>query len=284
VEVHAHEVVARIPSWMRDPARACPTTTYYRSVIARGSLRSVEDPEARAAALQRMMEERQPEGRHVPISAADPLYAAAVRGLGVWRVDVAELHAVEKLGQDQTAEHVRGIVRALWERGGPGDHAAIEVISAAHPDRPAFAAAPPGLRARCWPSPADARAAAKLAAGRYWNATFDEDTLAQAVLGSTAWVGLEQDGALVASARAISDRAKRSWVYDVVVRDELQRAGLGSALMRLLLDHPAVRSTEVSLATRDAAGFYARLGFEAVFTDTRGAYPRTMMRRPPSGR
>lgn len=281
VEVQAHEIVARIPSWMRDPERACPATTYYRSVIARGSLRAFADPRARAAALQRMMEERQPEGRHVPIDADDPLYAAKLRGLGVWRVDIDELHAVEKLGQDQTAEHLRGILRGLWARGAPGDHAAIEVISAAHPDRPAFAEAPPGLRARCWPTPGDARAAAGLAAGRYWNTAFDEDTLARAVLGSTAWVGFERDGALVASARAIADGAKRSWVYDVVIRDDLQRTGLGTALMRLLLDHPAVRATDVSLATRDAMGFYARLGFEEVYTDTRGAYPRTMMRRPP---
>jgi predicted N-acetyltransferase YhbS len=66
----------------------------------------------------------------------------------------------------------------------------------------------------------------------------------------------------------------------VVVADSLQRSGVGTLLMRLLLDHAAVRGTVVSLATRDAAGFYARLGFQEVVTDHAGPYPRTMMVRP----
>jgi ribosomal protein S18 acetylase RimI-like enzyme len=125
-------------------------------------------------------------------------------------------------------------------------------------------------------------AAVALARGRYWNTPFTDSELGDAVRHASAWVGLERDGELVASARAIADRGKRSWVYDVVVADGAQRTGLGTTLMRLLLDHPMVRRTEVSLATRDAAGFYTRLGFEVVNVDTRGGYPRTTLVRPRS--
>jgi ribosomal protein S18 acetylase RimI-like enzyme len=99
----------------------------------------------------------------------------------------------------------------------------------------------------------------------------------------SAWVGLERDGRLVATARGISDRAKRGWIYDVAVSDELQRQGVGQHLMRLLLDHPALRETQLSLGTRDAAGFYERFGFQAAFTEHRGGHPSTLMRRPRAG-
>ncbi|MEQ1504215.1 MAG: GNAT family N-acetyltransferase [Myxococcota bacterium] len=284
VQIQADEVVARIPSHFRDPERACPATTYYRSVLADGVATAETDPAVKAAVLQRMMEQRQPEGGHLPIDPAHPLYAAAVRGLGVWSVELRSLSAVEKLGQDQTAAHVRGILGGLWRRGGSGDLAAIEAISDAHPERPRFvelpSGVPEGLVPRCHPSDADVDAAAALAAPAYWNGGMSRDQLADAVRSSVAWVGLARDGVLVATARAISDRAKRSWVYDVVVADGLQRSGVGTALIGLLLDHPAVRGTEINLATRDAMAFYARFGFGEVFVDRSGAYPRTTMARP----
>jgi predicted N-acetyltransferase YhbS len=60
----------------------------------------------------------------------------------------------------------------------------------------------------------------------------------------------------------VGDGAKRAWIYDVMVAPSWRGKGLGEALMRLLLDHPAVRHTRgVCLTTRDAQTFYARLGF-----------------------
>jgi nitroimidazol reductase NimA-like FMN-containing flavoprotein (pyridoxamine 5'-phosphate oxidase superfamily) len=165
VQIGAEEVVARIPSWMRDPQRACPATTYYRSVWLSGTLRKVDHAPTRAAVLQRMMEVLQPEGRHVPITHDHALYRSAVAGLGVWKVDPTSVSAVVKMGQDQRADHVAGILRGLWTRGEPGDHAAIEQISALHPEHPAFAELPAPFRARCHPSEADVAAAVALARG-----------------------------------------------------------------------------------------------------------------------
>lgn len=284
VQIQAEEVVARIPSWMRDAERACPATTYYRSALVDGIVHPVDDPAVRAAVLQRMMEVLQPEGRHRPITADDRLYAAAVRGLGVWRVDPEAVSCVEKLGQDQSAAHVAGILRGLWARGEPGDVAAIEAITDAHPEHPVFADVGVGRRPRCHPrSPSDVAQAVALTRGRYWNEDQTDAQLAGALTASTAWAAIEDGGRIVATARAISDRTKRSWVYDVAVADDRQRSGLGSQVMRLLLDHPAVRATEVNLGTRDAAGFYTRLGFVEVTTIRRGNHPSTLMRRPRPG-
>ena len=82
-------------------------------------------------------------------------------------------------------------------------------------------------------------------------------------LNSPAWIGArDASGALIASARATGDGARVAWIYDVIVRPDWRGRGLGEALVRLLLDHPAVRHARmVRLGTRDAQPLYARMGF-----------------------
>jgi ribosomal protein S18 acetylase RimI-like enzyme len=68
---------------------------------------------------------------------------------------------------------------------------------------------------------------------------------------------------LVATARANSDGARHAYVADVAVAPEYRGRGLGDAVVRLLLEHPAVRGAGlVRLATADAQPFYERFGFE----------------------
>ncbi len=79
---------------------------------------------------------------------------------------------------------------------------------------------------------------------------------------STAWVGAEADGRLVACARALSDGVSWAGIYDVCVAPAWRRRGVGEAVVRLLLDHPAVRRARRAwLRTRDAQAFYRRFGF-----------------------
>jgi ribosomal protein S18 acetylase RimI-like enzyme len=73
------------------------------------------------------------------------------------------------------------------------------------------------------------------------------------------------EGALISSARAIADGGKCAWVYDVWVRPDWRRRGLARAVMRLLLEHPAVRGCRLlRLGTRDAQALYAGFGFVPV--------------------
>jgi ribosomal protein S18 acetylase RimI-like enzyme len=73
----------------------------------------------------------------------------------------------------------------------------------------------------------------------------------------------DQDGRLVATARANSDGARHAYVADVAVAPDYRGRGLGEAVVRLLLEHPAVRGAGlVRLATRDAQTFYERFGFQ----------------------
>ncbi|MEZ4240642.1 MAG: GNAT family N-acetyltransferase [Myxococcota bacterium] len=280
VQLVGDAIVARIPSWMRDPERACPATTFYRSVIVDGVLEPVTSPDDRAAALQQMMRDRQPEGGHVPIDAAHPLYAAPVRGLGIWAVRPTAVSAAAKLGTNLSAAEIGRIAAGLWQRGGDGDLAAIDVLADTHPSAPCPVPLPAGLRLRLHPDDALAAAAGDLVHHEYWNGGQPRDQLAAAVRHSAAWIGLQRDGALIATARAVSDRTKRCWLYDVAVHPDHRGGGVGSALIAALLDHPAVRGAEVSLGTRDAQPFYARFGFASAITEDRGAWQTTWMRRP----
>ena len=263
--IAAEEMVASIPSYFLDPARACPATTLYRSAMVHGRIERVDDPAHKAEVLQALMEKLQPEGGHVPVEAAHPLHAKAVGGVLVLRVPLDRLDGKAKLAQNRTPEERRRLLERLWERGAPGDAEAIELVRAHNPDTPtpAFLTCPGGATLASSLGPDDAGAAADLVRDAYWNTDMTRADLVRAHLGSTAWVGARDDrGALVATARAISDQGKRAWIYDVMIAPELRGRGVGAALLRLLLAHPAVRHVRrVYLSTHDAQGFYARLGF-----------------------
>ena len=209
-----------------------------------------------------------------PISADHPLYRKAIAGLLVARVALDRVDGKAKLAQNRTAAERARLCERLWERGAPGDARAIELILGANVDTPApaflrwpagavEAEGARGARLVCAPGPQDAETAAALLEGAYWNGGFSRADLAAAHLGSQAWVGArDAGGALVASARAVTDGSKHAWIYDVIVAPEHRGRGLGIAVMRLLLDHAAVRGArKLHLRTRDAHGLYRKLGF-----------------------
>lgn len=263
--VSADEIVAELPSYFFDPERACPATTYYRSVQVHGLLEEVTDPSSKARALQALMEKYQPEGGHVPITEGDPRYRKAVDGILIVRVGLERLDGKDKLGQNRSPDELARVLECLWRRGLAGDPAAIEAVRAANPRTPdpPFLRAPAGARLCCAVDHADADAAAALLADTYWNTDVPADRIARAHRGAGAWVGAHDErGALIASARAVGDGAKWVDLRDVIVDPAWRGRGLGEALVRLLLDHPFVRRAHaVHLHTRDAMPFYARFGF-----------------------
>jgi nitroimidazol reductase NimA-like FMN-containing flavoprotein (pyridoxamine 5'-phosphate oxidase superfamily)/N-acetylglutamate synthase-like GNAT family acetyltransferase len=268
--VAAEEVVASIPSYFVDPERACPATTLYRSAQVHGVVEEVVDPTHKAEVLAALMAKYQPEGGHVPLSATHPLYSKAIAGLMIMAVSLESVDGKAKLGQNRTPVERRRMLEKMWERGLPSDPAAVEDVLRANPDtpRPAFLTPPKGSGATslvCAPAEAgDLDRAADLLADAYWNEDSAREAVVRAHLGSSAWVGArDEEGRLVATARAMSDVGKRAWIYDVMVAPGWRGLGLGEAVIRLLLDHPAVRHVRrVYLRTRDAQQFYARMGFE----------------------
>ncbi len=265
VVIACEHIVARIPSYFRDPERACPATTYYLSAEAEGIVERVHERGEKARALSALMARHQPEGGHVPITEDDPLYQRALEGLWVVRVRPDRISGKKKLGQERAGVEIERIAEGLWRRGSPEDLAAIDVILNAHPERPLppFLRGPAGSRLCPALSETDLPSALGLLRDQYWNVDVTEARLERALRGSSAWVGArDENGALVATARANADGGKRAELLDVAVASSWRRRGLGDRLLRLLLDHPAVRDARtVNLRTRDAQTFYARFGF-----------------------
>jgi nitroimidazol reductase NimA-like FMN-containing flavoprotein (pyridoxamine 5'-phosphate oxidase superfamily)/ribosomal protein S18 acetylase RimI-like enzyme len=259
------EVIAEIPSYFVDAERACPATTYYRSAQAHAVLEEVTDAHEKAAALAALLRKHQPVGGHVPMDAEHPLYAKAVRGLLVVRASLARVDGKSKLGQHRSPEDVSRVLSGLWARGRNGDARAIELVRRACPgaEVPAALRGHGGCTLHAWLPPEAATEAAELLTGRYWTGEETPESLARAHLASTGWVGARDvHGRLVATARAAGDGVRVAWIYDVVVAEAHRGRGLGAALVRLLLEHPAVRDARgVRLATRDAERLYARFGF-----------------------
>lgn len=262
VTLSVNRVICRIPSHWRHPERACPATTYYRSAQVDGVLVAEEDPVRKAAVLQAMMERYQPEGEHRPITADDPLYRSAVRGLVVARVE-GTMRVRAKLGENLTEPAFLRVLEGLWSRGAPGDDAAIEELLAERASvLPEFLAGPHGSRliARI---PAEREPEAlSLVRDAYWNERWDDEVIKGAMRGSQIFVGIEHDGALIATARATSDRSKMVYIGDVAVREDWRGRGVGTALLRHLLSHGAARTRWASLhTTPETARFYEPLGF-----------------------
>lgn len=269
VTLVGHETVARIPSHFVDAERACPATTWYRSVHVRGTLRVETDDSRRAAGLEALMRALQPEGGYRPLTADDPLYASTLRKMLVARVDVDAIAGKVTLGQHRPGR-VAPVLAGLWRRGAPDDMPAIERIRAACD--PPSAALPPTLRPHAidgfaatlhvHATPSDRAAALALLEPAYWNAHLPPETVARGFEGAGAWIGArDPDGRLVATASAMSD-GRRGWVSDVIVDPIWRGRGLGAAVMRALLDHPRLRRcAAIGLRTRDGQPFYRRLGF-----------------------
>lgn len=260
--VAAHEVVAEIPSWFLDPERACPATTYYVSAQIEGALELVDDPVVKARVLQALMTKYQPEGRHVPVTAGDPLYAKAVRGLLVAGVRISHLACKAKLGQNRNDVDRAKVIAQLWERGGHRDVAAVDFLVRRFPALAPASFRASGLTFACALSPDEIDAALELLADAYWLTSIPVPQRRAAIANSSATVLARDDnGEVVGFARAVSD-GRTAWIYDVIVRRGERRSGVGSALFTFLLDHPAVRRARVvRLGTKDAMPFYRRFGF-----------------------
>lgn len=103
----------------------------------------------------------------------------------------------------------------------------------------------------------------------FWAAGRRPEDLATAISHScpvvTAWHG----ELLIGFARATSDGVYRATIWDVVVHDDYQGAGLGRKLVETVLSHPHMSSVErVYLMTTNQQRFYQRVGFSENTTTT----------------
>ncbi len=109
------------------------------------------------------------------------------------------------------------------------------------------------------------RVAAFIVEEAYWGRGLDCATVQRAIAGSLPIGAYAADGALAGFARVVTDGAVFAYLRDVFVLPPHRGRGLGRALGAAALDHPDLATVRNwMLATRDAHGVYAPLGFAAV--------------------
>jgi GNAT superfamily N-acetyltransferase len=99
-------------------------------------------------------------------------------------------------------------------------------------------------------------------AATYWSPGVPRDVVARGCANAICAIARDGSGAVAGFARVISDRASFAWLCDVFVVPAAQGRGVARALVRALRAHPELQGLRRwLLATRDAHGVYAPLGF-----------------------
>ncbi|GAA3814654.1 FMN-binding negative transcriptional regulator [Streptomyces phyllanthi] len=117
-----------IPGPWQAPPGAPPEhgtpTSFYAAVQLRCRAHVVDDPEEKAALLNRQMGHFQPEGGSATVAVAEPPYGRLLSGIRGLRLDVTDVRAKFKYAGHRPQEVQDRIVARLAERDGPGDAAA----------------------------------------------------------------------------------------------------------------------------------------------------------------
>jgi len=99
-------------------------------------------------------------------------------------------------------------------------------------------------------------------ASSYWTPGVERAQVERQIAGSHCLGAYLADGTQVGFARVISDRASFAWLADVWVDESVRGQGLGRRMVNWFLDNPDYADIRrFMLATKDAHGVYARLGF-----------------------
>ena len=99
--------------------------------------------------------------------------------------------------------------------------------------------------------------------GSYWSPGITRAQVEQAARHSALVAGAYQPyGGQVGYCRVVSDRTRVAWLADVFVDPDHRGKGVGRAMVAFAMSHPELAEVETwHLATRDAHGVYAVLGF-----------------------
>ena len=112
----------------------------------------------------------------------------------------------------------------------------------------------------------------------YWSQGETRDMIERAAHGSSLLVGAYAGGEQVGYLRVVSDRVTFAWLSDVYVADAHRRRGLARAMVGFAVEHSEFQGMRRwLLATRDAHGVYAPLGFAGL------TKPQSMMEFRPNG-
>ena len=102
----------------------------------------------------------------------------------------------------------------------------------------------------------------KLLQSTYWASRRSREIIEKSLrhsIGFSLLCGSAQAG----FARVVTDYSTHGYLCDVVIAEAHRGKGIGTWMVRQILDHPELASCRIDLFTRDAQEFYRPLGFGA---------------------
>lgn len=107
------------------PEWAAPTS-YYASVQATARATVIDEPAEIAAVLRRQLARLQPEGGHSYVEPGDSPFGRMLSEIRGLRLQLTDIRARFKFGNNKTGEERRRIAQLLLARNGPNDRKARE--------------------------------------------------------------------------------------------------------------------------------------------------------------
>jgi GNAT superfamily N-acetyltransferase len=98
-------------------------------------------------------------------------------------------------------------------------------------------------------------------ASSYWTPEISLERVRRGGENSALVLGAYKDGEQVGYLRVISDRTRFAYLCDVWVEEKHRGKGLARRMVQVALEHPDFATVNWLLATADAHGVYAKLGF-----------------------
>lgn len=221
-----------------------------------------------------------------PVAYLEAWYVAeSHRGRGIGRVLLAfaerwagergyrELASDAEVGNENS---IRLYKVAGFREIGRGVHFVKSLASEVVTERAAFAriqggyVIEEGLRRTDWP-----RVHAWLTSS-YWSPGVTREQVEKAARHSALVLSVFHDQEQVGYLRVISDKTRFAYLCDVWVDAAHRRRGLARAMVRYAMEHPEFSTVSWLLATADAHGVYAPLGFSPLKEPQRfmGCRPR----------
>ena len=96
----------------------------------------------------------------------------------------------------------------------------------------------------------------------YWSPGISREWVERAARHSALVLGAYSQQGQVGYLRVVSDMARLAYLCDVWIDSKHRGKGLGRLIVRYALEHPELARVKWILATADAHGVYADLGFK----------------------
>ena len=94
----------------------------------------------------------------------------------------------------------------------------------------------------------------------YWASNRKKETIQKSMTNSLCFSLLSGDRQ-IGFARVVSDYATVSYIADVIIHPEFRGRGLGTWMMKCIIEHSEIKNTQLLLQTMDAHEFYKKNGF-----------------------